>query len=163
MATKEQIKRIYALGAVCDLLEQGNKRDNLHAFVFQLTAKLSISQLTDAEAKRVISHLEQCRRAIYPPQEPKAWISKQQISLAFRLVYRLAELDETPSAATPKERLCGVMSKVLNVQPDITKDIFKGVTEEQGAHIIETLKRYVRTAERRAERRKNGSSQCNRT
>ena len=158
MATNEQIKRMYALGAVCDLLEQGNKRDNLHAFVYQLTAKLSISRLTDAEAKRVISHLEQCRRAISPPPEPKAWISKQQISLAFRLIYRLAELDETKSAATPKERLCGAMSKVLNLNPDITKDIFKGVTEAQGAQLIEALKRYVRTAERRAERKKNGAS-----
>lgn len=161
MAAKEQTKRIYALGAVCGLLEQGNKRDNLHAFAFQLTGKLSISKLSDEEAERVITHLEQCRRIVCPPPEPKAWISKQQIKLAFRLIYRLQELDATPSTATAKERLCGVMSKVLDIQPNINKDIFYGITEAQGTKLIEQLKRYVRTAEKLVERSKNESDNRN--
>lgn len=46
-ATKKQIQCIYVIAAKCGLVERGNKEDNLHNLVYQLTEKESISDLTE--------------------------------------------------------------------------------------------------------------------
>lgn len=46
-ATKKQIQCIYVIAAKCGLVERGNKEDNLHSLVYQLTEKESISELTE--------------------------------------------------------------------------------------------------------------------
>jgi len=51
------------------------------------------------------------------------------------------------------KRLAGVIFKVLGVKSPPNGDLFEGLSEEQGSRIIETLKRYVRSAERKC---KNG-------
>ena len=55
MATKEQIRRIYALGAAAGLLDRsaGND-DNLHLWVKQFSLKDHISELTEQDRKSVV-------------------------------------------------------------------------------------------------------------
>jgi hypothetical protein len=68
-------------------------------------------------------------------------------------VHRLEELDNVPSKATTKQRLCGTMRKVLGIEIDPDGDIFEGITAEQSEKLIETLKRYVRNAERKVKKK----------
>lgn len=47
MDIKQKRRYIYSLGRKCGLVEDGNKSDDLHGFVYQLTLKESISELND--------------------------------------------------------------------------------------------------------------------
>lgn len=156
MPSVKQMGAIYGLGTKCGLYEKGNPRDDLHNFVWQLTQKLSIKELTDEEAARVIRHLRDYRTAVTTdlnepqlPEGTRGFITPEQIKKAFGLTYELQGLDDGQSSASVKQRIAGVMKKVLGVTPDLRGDIFKGITFEQGELIIEELKRYVRSAKRR--------------
>ena len=148
--TKQQIQRIYALGSVAGLVEPGNKHDNLHAFVYQLTGKTSVREVDVSQFAGLEKALKANVKAVNPPVEPKAWISKEQIKKCFGLMYTIQKL--SPSKATVKERLAGAMKKALDIDVDIGKDIFWGLSEEQGSTLIEMLKRYARSAERKAKK-----------
>lgn len=65
--TKQQIQRIYAMGAVLGILESGNKRDNLHLLVESITGKDSISSLTQEEIQG------SCTRACRTHTYTKSW------------------------------------------------------------------------------------------
>ena len=122
MATKEQIRRIYALGAASGLLDRsaGND-DNLHLWIKQFSLKDHISELTE-----------------------------QQQNMCFKLMYRIAEI--SPSDIKPRERLRGVISKVTGreIRPD--RDIFSRVTRAEGSEIIEMLKRILRSEQNKLKR-----------
>lgn len=158
MPKSEFTKKIYALASVCDMIEQGSHEDDLHFLVYRVTKKASVRELTDAEAQKVITELKEVikladleKRA--PPASSAAVMSDNQKRLCFRLICRLADLDDKPSEATIRERLTGVICKVTGAPVKITGDIFKGLTEAQGAAVIEELKRYIRTAKRRRQRK----------
>jgi hypothetical protein len=51
--TKEQIKRIYALGSAIGIVDRGNKDDDLHTLVSGMTGKDSVSDLTGEEFIKV--------------------------------------------------------------------------------------------------------------
>ena len=82
-------------------------------------------------------------------------ITAEQQSLAWRLMYRLQELDEKPklhedgSPVTVGERMAGAIEKILGISAMAGKDVFKWVSFENGSKLIEYLKRYVRSAERK--------------
>lgn len=145
-ATKKQIQCIYVIAAKCGLVERGNKEDNLHSLVYQLTEKESISELTENQAAAVIRRLKE-EEAGAADAEAKAYISKAQIKKIFGLMYELAEV--SPSEAKVKDRLCGIISKELNIKVNPRADIFKGFSERQGAKLIDALKRYVRSAKKK--------------
>ena len=147
-ATKKQIQCIYVIAAKCGLVERGNKEDNLHCLVHQLTEKESISELTEDQAAAVIRRLKEVE-ASAADAEVKAYISEAQIKKIFGLAYELAAL--SPSEAKVKDRLCGIISKELGLKVDPRTDIFKGFSERQGAKLIDALKRYVRSAKRKGE------------
>lgn len=154
MAAAEITKKIYSLAAVCGMVKSGSHEDGLHDIVYRETGKSSVRDLTEAEARTVIRELQTYLQiSQLQPPPGKSNISSEQTRLAFRLIHRLAELDKVPSAASPRERLAGVIFKVLGVNPPPNGDLFEGLSEEQGSRIIETLKRYVRSAERKC---KNG-------
>ena len=144
-ATKKQIQLIYVIGNKCGLVDPGNKEDNLHNFVYQLTRKTSVKELTEQQAAVVIRQLRENEKAI--ADEPAAFISDAQIRKIFGMMYELAKL--SPSEATVKSRLCGIIQKELKLKVDPEKDIFKGFSERQGAALIEALKRYLRSAKRK--------------
>ena len=56
MATKEQIKRIYGLGAGLGIVGK-DKDDMLHELIFSITGKDSVKQLDDSEFKAVQAEL----------------------------------------------------------------------------------------------------------
>ena len=149
-ATKKQIQAIYVIGAKCGLVERGNKQDNLHNLIYQLTEKESVSELTEEQAAAVISRLKSEEAAVIAADEQvKAFISEAQIKKIFGLMYELAAL--SPSQAKIKDRLCGIIQKELGLKVNPRSDIFRGFSERQGARLIDALKRYVRQAKRKGE------------
>ena len=149
-ATKKQIQAIYVIGAKCGLVERGNKQDNLHTLIYQLTEKESVSELTEEQAAAVIRRLKSEEAAVIAADEQvKAFISEAQIKKIFGLMYELAAL--SPSQAKVKDRLCGIIQKELGLKVNPRSDIFRGFSERQGARLIDALKRYVRQAKRKGE------------
>lgn len=155
MATKEQIKKIYALGAKCDMLNSSRGTDDeLHLWVQQwYPDKQHISDLTDEQADFVIKRLLEFSRGFKQAKAPDR-MSEEQKSKAFRLTYRLAEL--SPSPVPVRDRLAGVIARVTG--RDVPKGgIFTGCTAEDGSNIIETLKRYIDTELRKQRSERNGN------
>ena len=149
-ATKKQIQAIYVIGAKCGLVERGNKQDNLHTLIYQLTEKESVSELTEEQAAAVIRRLKSEEASVIAADEQvKAFISEAQIMKIFGLMYELADL--LPSEAKVKDRLCGIIQKELRIKVNPRSDIFKGFSERQGAKLIDAIKRYVRQAKRKGD------------
>ena len=149
-ATKKQIQAIYVIGAKCGLVERGNKQDNLHNLIYQLTEKESVSELTEEQAAAVIRRLKSEEAAVIAADEQvKAFISEAQIKKIFGLMYELAAL--SPSQAKIKDRLCGIIQKELGLKVNPRSDIFRGFSERQGAKLIDAIKRYVRRAKRKGD------------
>lgn len=145
-ATKKQIQCIYVIAAKCGLVERGNREDNLHNLVYQLTEKESISELTEDQAAAVIRRLKDVETDA-ADEEAKAYISEAQIKKIFGLAYELAAV--SPSEVKVKNRLCGIISKELGIKVNPRSDIFKGFSERQGAKLIDALKRYVKSAKKK--------------
>ena len=62
-------------------------------------------------------------------------------------MYHLAELE--PRETAVGERMCGAIGKILGITA-VPEDPFKWVSFEQGRDLIEGLKRYVYSAEKKA-------------
>ncbi len=195
---KEQIKRIYALGAGAGILEANNKDDNLHSLVLSLTGKKSISKLTDLEFLKVQTELVNMMReykrgkmghdpsatAVAPPGVREArgqefgvrggrqivapvaeddrsdigtgMMTLEQQRLAWRYIYRLIELDKNKHKATVGERMRGAIKKILGIDVSI-KEPFLWVSYENGSKLIEVLKKYVVSAERKLKKVDGGA------
>lgn len=166
--TKEQVRRIYALGAAVGILESGNKDDHLHVLVGSLTGKESVRELTSAEFRKVEAELlsrmkYKNRQQPLKPKEVKdiagttapGMMNKAQQGLAWHLIYQLQELDAEKSKATVGERLVGAIKKICNVDAKVEHP-FMWLTLAQGQHLITNLKWYVQAAEERAAKRGSG-------
>lgn len=162
----QYIKRLYALASVLGLVERNNKEDPFHILVHGITGKTSVKDLTIKEAKEVETELlnrmklsnhnaplKQEKKSA-PEVQPGMMTAAQQ-SLAWRLMYRLMELDETPKLKdngkphTVRERMDGAIDKILGVTPNKTKNPYVWIDFKQGEKLIEVLKKYVRSAERK--------------
>ena len=167
---KEQIRKIYAIGTQLGIKGRG-RDDLLHELVYGVTGKNSIGELTDKEANAVLSELYK-RQPPAPKAKSKAKKKKKngddelgyngmatpdQQRLCWRYCYRLKELDSNPDSAEVFERLKGAITKVCGTNIVPIKTPFRCVTQEQCSKLIEQLKRYVNTAERRAKRQGGGS------
>lgn len=118
MASAELNKKIYGMGAVLGLVEHGSRNDELHCIVNRVTGKSSVGALTEYEAHKVISELKEYMKLSRleenaPPPSNYSVMSEQQKKFGFRLLYRLINLDETPSEANARERMSGVIEKVI--------------------------------------------------
>ncbi len=140
--TAKQIQVIYALGAKTGTLEHGNKDDELHSIVYRVCGKTSIKDLTDVDFRSVVATLNG-----YLPQVDM--MTDKQKGKAWRYIYRLVELDQNESKGKAGTRMLGAIKKILNVEAEDVKNPFKGLTLEQGEKLIESLKRYVVTAEKK--------------
>lgn len=154
MATKEQIRRIYALGAAAGLLDRsaGND-DNLHLWIKQFSLKDHISELTEQQADFIISRLEEYRGQVAPLPER---ITDEQKNLCFKLMYRIADI--SPSEHSVRDRLRGVISKAVGREIDPTRDIFYQISRPEGAQIIELLKRLLRSEQAKIKRSGNNGT-----
>lgn len=148
-----------AIFAMCRELHIND--DERHTLVYGVTGKSSLTELDDEETKAVMHELtermkissrsvplEKCRPQVYSPQVPGMMTHEQQ-SLAWRLVYRLKELDTSPNSATAGERMAGAIKKELGITTVPGRNIFRWVSFDEGSRLIEKLKMYVRSAERR--------------
>ena len=163
MTQAQRIQKIYALGSRLGLLENGNKDDLLHNLVFRLTGQKHISQLTEAEYKKVIGNLyDQLKIESYEePPHPKpqyesipGMMSIGQQKRVWQLMYQLKKFDVAAQSSALGKRLCGIIKKELHT--DATeKQPFKWLSYAQGSNLIEILKKYINSAQRRKE---NGST-----
>lgn len=160
MATKEQIRKIYSLGTELGIKGKG-RSDLLHELVYGITGKESIKALTDKECRAVLSEMYDRKPAAPKTKRKKkddgeigcnGMATKEQQALCWRYCYRLKELDPNPNSAEVFERLEGAIHKICGVTLVPRKDPFYWVTQESCSKLIEQLKRYVNTAERRAKR-----------
>ena len=155
-----------AIFAMCRQLNIDN--DDRRALIYCVTGKESTKELTDAEAKAVIGELsERISRSLpLEKRKPKVYspsvagmMTPEQQSLAWRLIYRLIELDGNPKGATVAERMVGAIKKELGITAAPGKEIFKWVSFNDGSKLIEQLKRYVRSAERKS-KKTGGDKAC---
>jgi len=152
MAAGKQIQRIYALGAQCGLLDRElGADDNLHLWIKQWSRKDHISDLTEKQADFIIARLLDYKENVCPDKPSELeHITGEQQSLCFRLAYKLAQL--SPSNVEVRERLRGLIRKVTGREIRADGDIFYKVTRDEAAKIIETLKRMIRSEERKKKR-----------
>lgn len=150
-------KRLYTLASGLGLVEHSNKDDPFHQLVYGITGKEHVSELTAAEARAVQAELQE-RMRLKNHSEPlkkkktvkeavPGMMTAAQQGLAWRLVYRLDELE--PTDASVSERLIGAIEKILGITA-ARAEPFRWVSFENGSKLIEQLKRYVRSAERRS-------------
>ena len=147
-------RNLYAIAAKNGLVEHGNKEDAFHQIVYSVTGKTSVKDLTDRELKMVESEIfrrtndnvsgEKIRNQEAIPD----MMSPAQQSLAWRLMYKIRQYDVKVSNQTVGARLAGVVRKTLKISASDT-DPLKWVNAENGNKLIETLKRYIRSAEKK--------------
>lgn len=149
-----KIRQLYAIAAKNGLVEHGNKEDAFHQIVYGMTGKTSVKDLTDREMKLVESEI--FRRTndsvsgdkIKNQEAIPDMMSPAQQSLAWRLMYKIRQYDVKVSNQTVGARLAGVVRKSLGITASDT-DPLKWVNAENGNKLIETLKRYVKSAEKK--------------
>lgn len=147
-------RNLYAIAAKNGLVEHGNKEDAFHQIVYGVTGKTSVKELTVREMKLVESEI--FRRTndnvsgdkIKNQEAVAGMMPPAQQSLAWRLMYKIRQYDVKVSDKTVGARLAGVVWKTLKISASDT-DPLKWVNAENGNKLIETLKRYVRSAEKK--------------
>ena len=148
---KEVTKRLYAIAAKLGLVEGGE--DAFHQIVYRVTGKEHVSDLNEAECKVVERELfrmkGQAQRKPKQREEVPGMMTDAQQRYAWRMIYRLIELDGDTEGASPGERLAGAVRKTLSITAS-TKEPLKWVSREDGSKLIEALKRYVKSAEKKA-------------
>ena len=152
--TDHERKRIFGLAR-----ELGMNSEELHILVNGVTGVASIKDLNKSQTYSVIQELNERIKlsgssAPAKTSKPKkeevivpGMITPNQKKYCWKMMYYLCELE--PRNATEGERMCGAIGKILGITAD-PKDPFKWVSFEQGRDLIEGLKRYVYSAEKKA-------------
>lgn len=149
---KGQTQTLYSLAAVLGLVESGNKEDPFHMIVYRMSGKSSVRELAPQEAAAIEEELRRQLKEQYPRKRPPApeypgKMTAGQKAYAWRLLYDLAKL--SPSDVPVGERMAGIVRKVLQEDPCPGHPL-NWVKREDGAKLIEALKRYLRNAKRKA-------------
>ena len=145
------VKKLHAKAAVLGMVEPGSHEDAFHQLVFGLTGKESVKALTEPEFRRVENELKRRLRSRPSDRRPEqqetpGMMTKAQRDMAWRQIYTLAAL--SPSRASEGERMAGAVRKILGITAS-PKEPLKWVSKEDGSRLIDTLKRYVRTAQKK--------------
>lgn len=158
--TKEEIRRIYALGAAAGLLESGNREDALHYVVQRITGKDSVSALTNSEFRAVQAELleklklknrteplDQRKRKQH--EETPGGVTAEQQRKIWRLMYQLRVL--TIRQAGPHWANGFAGSSANQLHRDCTPEQpFRFLSLADGWRLIEILKGIVGTAGKEA-------------
>lgn len=153
-------RNLYAIAANAGLVEHGSKEDPFHQIVYSVTGKTSVKELTNCEMKQVENEIrsrisENVSGDRIKSQEAVAgMMSPAQQSLAWRLMYQIQRYDVKVSDKSVGARLAGVVRKSLKISASDT-DPLKWVNAENGNKLIETLKRYVKSAEKKYKKQVN--------
>ncbi len=162
MLNKTQVQRIYGMGAALGMLDNNNHKDDmLHNLVYNITGQDSVKQLTDSDYKKVVAELAQRIKIsqLQPPEKSRSGnkrynatakgMTAGQQRKVWALMYQLAGCDTTTTVATKGERLCGIIKKELHIDA-IPQRPFEWLGYNDGNKLIEVLKAYVKSAERKA-------------
>lgn len=149
-----QLRKIYAIGHALDI-SSGTHDDDLHALIEGVTGKISIRELSYREAAEVIKELSM-RQGSYTPKKRRreegtkiaGGITAGQKRKIWALMYEIEKITEETNASIG-ERLCGIIEKELRISA-IPKDPFRFFDYRAGNRLIETLKGYVASFERKA-------------
>lgn len=145
-------KVLYAIASNAGLVEHGNKEDPFHQIVYGVTGKTSAKDLTNREMKLVENEIRnRCKSSsdkIKNQEAVAGMMSPAQQSLAWRLMYQIQSYDLEISSQTIGTRLAGVVRKTLKITASDT-DPLRWVNAENGNKLIETLKRYEKSAEKK--------------
>ena len=149
-----QRRKIYAIAGVLGMKGK-DQYDPLHDLVADLTGKQHISELTKAEAYDVIAELEKKqgdnplprKRGRPRHKNTPGRISEGQQRKIWALMYQLAEA--SPSKAQVVDRLCAIIKKTLGVEA-FPAAPFAWITYKGANTLIEALKGYVMTAQKKA-------------
>lgn len=148
-------RKLYAVAAELHLLEHGNPEDPFHLIVYRITGKEHVSELNQKEENAVLTELlayqtnsDDSGSKIRNQKAVPNMMSPAQQSLAWRLMYQIESYDLKPSAKTLGERLAGVVRKELGMTAFPTEPL-KWVNKKNGTILIEALKRYATSAERK--------------
>lgn len=158
--TAQERKSIFAF-----CRELGIGEDDRHALIYGITGKESTTELTPDETHKLIHELTErlkLKNCTKPLEERKPRAYKPQVAgmitinqqrMAWALIYRLMELDgvEVDKSMAGK-RMAGAIRKELGITTVEGEHIFDWVSFDDGAKLIEKLKMYVRSAERRTKR-----------
>ena len=139
-----QKRKIYAIAGSLKFVDKNDKEnDILHMIVYNLTMKTSVKDLTFAQANLVIDYLVQQQNKSIPEV-----MSEGQKKKVFSLMYQLKELDAEPNFTPIGERLAGIIERQFKVR-STPKYLFANLSKEDGNRLIEILKNYISTAERK--------------
>ena len=142
------------MAAALGLLERGIKEDAFHQLVYGLTGKEHVSELSAAEANAVQRELQSRLRSSAPnvtkKRSRKKDVPGMMTAAQQKKAWSLYRLDEIEPKEVPEvERLIGAIEKVLGITASRV-DPFRWINFDDGTKLIEQLKRYVRSAERKA-------------
>lgn len=147
-------RNLYAIAAKNGLVEHGNKEDPFHIIVYSVTGKTSVKKLTKREIKIVENEIFRRTNKNISGEKIKnqeaisGMMSPAQQSLAWHLMYKIRDYDLKISDKKIGERLAGVVRKNLKISASDTEPL-KWVSAENGNKLIEILKRYARSAEKK--------------
>lgn len=139
-----QTKKIYAIANSLGFVDRADKEnDVLHSIIYSHTGKISCKDLTYHEANKIISYLEkQQSHAI------SEVMSHGQKKKCWQLMYELQSLDAEPNYTPVGERLAGIIERQFNVK-STPQRVFNRLSKNDGNKLIEILKNYIKTAERK--------------
>lgn len=139
-----QKRKIYAIAGALNFVDKNDKEnDILHMIVYNMTCKSSVKDLTYNQANQVIDYLKQ--------QQDKSLTEKMsegQKKKVFSLMYQLKDLDSEPNFTPIGERLAGIIERQFKVR-STPKYLFTNLDKDDGNKLIEILKNYIGTAERK--------------
>jgi hypothetical protein len=159
-----QIKKIYAIGNALGITVSGSNEDELHALVCGITGKDSVKKLTYMEAGKVIARLEELQGKSVSPtvkrnskeyREKPGGVTAGQQRKIWALMYEIKKHDAVSNDVPLGDRLCKIIKKELGIDA-MAKEPFVWMDFSQGNKLIEILKKYAESAERKIRGVENG-------
>ena len=139
-----QKRKIYAIAGSLKFVDKNDKENEILTMIlYNLTMKTSVKDLTFAQADLVMDYLVQQQNKSIPEV-----MSEGQKKKVFSLMYQLKELDAEPNFTPIGERLAGIIERQFKVR-STPKYLFTNLSKEDGNRLIEILKNYISTAERK--------------
>ena len=162
---KEQIKSIYALGASLGIVGRDKKEDELHILVAGVTGKDKISDLTEAEGKKVVSELMLRMRLSNHTAPPKRKakthetkpnsISERQQKMIWALMYQLRDCDIESKGMSLGERLAGIIRKHLHIDATAQRP-FAWLAVGDAQRLINIIEAYIQNEKKK----QGGAAKC---
>lgn len=158
MLNNVQIQRIYKLAAVLGMVNNNDDgNDELHMLVYNLTGCIHVSEMENSQYNTVMADLSAKARLLPPKGKGKkkghyktnpGGMSEGQQRKVWQLMDRLQGCDEKPCSSSLGERLCGIIKKELKIDA-FPKEPFRWLKYEDGSRLIEIIKNYCRSTERK--------------